>query len=263
MKKIYLDLESRSRVDLWKTGVAVYAAHPSTEVLCLAYAIDDGPVKIIRYADLFTYPLGDPFEELRALATDKDVLFYAHSAIFEQFLWKFKLSDRFNIPIIPIKRWRCTAAKALAVGLPKSLADVGAALGTAHKKDLKGKAIMLKMCKPKVDGTFIEDPDLFAELEAYCAQDVEGFHWDWGCWMRNLEDVRVGNTVIYCPLYSSGTFRPPLFPFQRHSRSLVINPSHSNCLVVPFLAFPRDLVNKDIYNSGGAVVHSHLGPSNC
>jgi DNA polymerase len=117
--------------------------------------------------------MSDPFEELRSLVTEKDTLFYAHNALFEQLIWKFKLSDRFDIPVVPLKRWRCTAAKALAVGLPKALSEVGAALGTAHKKDLKGKAVMLKVCKPKADGTFYEDPALFAELEAYCAQDVE------------------------------------------------------------------------------------------
>ena len=171
--KIHIDFESRSMIDIWEVGAYVYASHPSTEILCLAYAIDDGPVKIITRTELFTYPMSDPFEELRAFAKDEKVLFYAHSALFEQLIWKFKLQDRFNIPFVPVKRWRCTAAKALAVGLPKSLQDVGMALGTAFQKDIKGKSVMLKLAKPQNNGKFIEDPAMFERLEEYCKQDVE------------------------------------------------------------------------------------------
>jgi DNA polymerase len=173
MRKVHIDFESRSRVDIWETGAWVYATSPSTELLCLAYAIDDGPVTIIRHDDIFTYPLSDPFEELRNLANAKDTLFYAHNALFEQLIWRFKLQDRFNVPRLPISRWRCTAAKALSVGLPKSLAEAAMALGTSHKKDTRGRTVMLRLCKPKNDGEFEEDPKLFEELEAYCAQDVE------------------------------------------------------------------------------------------
>ena len=173
MRKVHIDFETRSRVDIWKTGAWVYAQAPSTELLCLAYAIDDGPVSIIRCEDVLTYPLSDPFIELRKLAHDTDTLFCAHNALFEQLIWKFKLRDRFDIPLPPIKKWRCTAAKALAVGLPKSLADAASALGTAHKKDIRGRTVMLRLCKPDSGGNFIEDPGLLAELEAYCVLDVK------------------------------------------------------------------------------------------
>ena len=173
MRKVHLDFESRSRVDIWLTGAYVYATHPSTEILCLAYAVDNGPVKIIHRDDIFTYPLSDPFIELRELANAKDTLFYAHNALFEQLIWQHKLQEPFGMPRLPIKRWRCTAAKALAVGLPKSLAEAASALGTEHKKDIRGRTVMLRLSKPRADGEFEEDPALFAELEAYCAQDVK------------------------------------------------------------------------------------------
>lgn len=173
MRKIHIDFESRSHKDIWSVGSYVYASDPSTEVLCLAYAVDDGPVRIIKHDDIFTYPLSDPFEELRSLANDGRTIFCAHNALFEQLIWRFKLQDRFNLPRLPVSRWRCTAAKALAVGLPKSLAEASVAIGASHTKDLRGRSVMLKLCKPGSDGAFIEDPTLFAELEAYCAQDVK------------------------------------------------------------------------------------------
>ena len=173
MRRVHIDFETRSKVDIWKTGVWVYATSPSTELLCVAYAVDDGPVSIIRCEDILTYPLSDPFIELRTLANAKDTIFCAHSALFEQLLWRFKLQDRFNLPVLPIKRWRCTMAKALAVGLPRSLAEAASALGTVHKKDIRGRTVMLRLCKPDTKGQFIEDPALFKELEDYCVRDVE------------------------------------------------------------------------------------------
>ena len=44
-------IETRSQVDLKKVGAARYAADPSTEVLCVAYAVDDGPVQLWRPGD--------------------------------------------------------------------------------------------------------------------------------------------------------------------------------------------------------------------
>jgi len=173
MRKVYIDLETRSKVDIWQTGAWVYATSPSTGLLCVAYAVDDGPVKVLSCEDVATYPLSDPFIELRNLANTSDTLFYAHNALFEELIWGAQLHDRFDLPLIPIKRWRCTAAKALAVGLPKSLADAAMALGTRHKKDIRGRTVMLRLCKPDANGEFVEDPALFKELEAYCAQDVE------------------------------------------------------------------------------------------
>ena len=45
------DFETRGRVDLRKVGAYVYATHPSTEVTCFAYAVDDGPVQLWRPGD--------------------------------------------------------------------------------------------------------------------------------------------------------------------------------------------------------------------
>ena len=44
--KIYIDFETKSAVDLKKQGAYNYAKDPSTEVLMMAWAIDDEPVQI-------------------------------------------------------------------------------------------------------------------------------------------------------------------------------------------------------------------------
>jgi DNA polymerase I-like protein with 3'-5' exonuclease and polymerase domains len=173
MRRIHMDCETRSRINIWDAGAYVYAADHSTKLMCLAYAIDNDPVKVIRWDDILAWPLIDPFEELRELASADDTLFYCHNSLFEQLIFKHIVCPQFNFPRLPINRWRCTAAKALAHGLPKALKDVATALGTGHQKDLGGRAVMLKVCKPKSDGSWEESPDLIRQLEDYCAQDVE------------------------------------------------------------------------------------------
>ena len=45
MPDLFWDLETRSAASLRLVGPWNYAAHPTTEVLCLCYAIDDGEVQ--------------------------------------------------------------------------------------------------------------------------------------------------------------------------------------------------------------------------
>ena len=48
---LHRDIETRSTISLKKVGAHKYAADPSTEVLCVAYAVDDGPVQLWRPGD--------------------------------------------------------------------------------------------------------------------------------------------------------------------------------------------------------------------
>jgi hypothetical protein len=45
---LFLDLETRSDVDLIFHGLARYALDPSTGVICMAHAFDDGPIDFWR-----------------------------------------------------------------------------------------------------------------------------------------------------------------------------------------------------------------------
>ena len=160
---IVLDFETRSACDLKSCGASVYANHPSTEVLCLAYSVDGGEPKLIT--DLRTLP-----EDLYEASTNSDVHFHAHNAGFEINIWNKTLKGL--VPHIPISRWRCTAALAAYNGLPRSLSEAAIALGLPAKKDSEGHALMLKMCKPKKDGGWHESPEDLERLGIYCLQDV-------------------------------------------------------------------------------------------
>ncbi|KKL67041.1 hypothetical protein LCGC14_2138960, partial [marine sediment metagenome] len=74
--------------------------------------------------------------------------------------------------------WRCTAAKASASALPRALENCAKALNLPIKKDIAGRAVMLKMCKPRKltkdnSAKWHETPEDFEKLYAYCKADVE------------------------------------------------------------------------------------------
>lgn len=166
MRKIHLDFETRSEVDIWTSGAWIYSSHQSTEILCVAFAIDDSPVY-----------LNDWFM-LRQLAEDPDTLFVAHNAFFERSIWANILVPKFGFPPVPLRRWRDTMAKACAYSLPISLDKAAEAMHLTQGKDKQGRQIMLLMSKPRKyspEGVAIYDekPENFKKLYEYCMQDVE------------------------------------------------------------------------------------------
>lgn len=169
---IHLDFESRSTVDIYECGAWAYSAHESTEILCLAYSIDRGPIKILTREDfLMSANLGLPCDDLIE-AIQAGSLLSSFNAFFEQCMWTNIMVKNYGFPRVPIKQWRCVMAKALARALPRNLLDCGKALNANPIKDDKGKRIMLKMCKPNSKSGWNEDPEDFQKLYEYCENDV-------------------------------------------------------------------------------------------
>lgn len=170
MNKVFIDFETRSEVDIWEVGAAVYASHPSTSILCICYAIDDDPVITIRND-------GKGLSTLYKMASLPNNIFVAHNAFFERMIWRHKLKAL----EVPVERWICTLAMAAACGLPKALDKVASALNLTQQKDKMGKRAMLAMSKPRPaykgeDPSKVYwrgNPELYDTLCSYCAQDVE------------------------------------------------------------------------------------------
>lgn len=166
MTALHIDLETRSTVDLRKTGVYVYADDPSTEILMAAWAIDDEPVRI-WYSRTEAIP-----DSLWEALTDPTAPVAAHSAQFERIM----LRKRFP-SLQTIERWDCTAARAAAMGLPRTLEVAAKALDLSYQKDAEGHDLMMRMCKPRrprkgedPDGIYwFDDDERMARLAAYCA----------------------------------------------------------------------------------------------
>ena len=157
--KLFLDFETRSGLDLKKAGSWKYARHPSTQILCLAYSFGNGEAGVLSREEI----AGG-----KTLILNGSVL-VAHNVHFEYAIYHNILHKRFGWPIMSHPGlWDCTLARAAMCNLPLSLDKCGEALGVASKKDLHGKALMLKLCKPGAE----ETPELLKKLQDYCVQDV-------------------------------------------------------------------------------------------
>lgn len=162
MTTLWIDLESRSRCDLETAGVYNYAADPSTEIVICSYAVNMGPVKRWTIFDGEDIPA-----ELERLLEDELVEIRAHNAAFERLM----LKHCWKIDIEPIA-FHCTAFQARSCSLPGSLADMGRALTADLKKDPRGWQLIRLLSIPREDGSFNEDPKLYAEFGDYCDRDV-------------------------------------------------------------------------------------------
>jgi DNA polymerase len=168
MTTLYLDYETRSRIDLRLCGAYKYAVDPSTEIIiaCVGEETDVG-------FETSTYVKEYGYEELKQklLKADKIV---AHNAFFEILITKFVLGIE-----IPVNKWRCTMALARYNGIRRAnLKNVAIVLNLPSRKDADaGKALIPVFCSPlkvgkqKGEFTSLDDPS-FADFVRYCIKDV-------------------------------------------------------------------------------------------
>lgn len=168
---LHIDFETRSTVNLTRSGVYPYATHPTTDVLVIRYAFDDGPILSWDRLDWFC-----PDDIAAHVAAGGEI--WAHNAAFERALWWGCLCRRYGWPKPRREQFHCTAAVGAALALPRSLDGMAMALNVLARKDQEGYRLMMRMCKPydyRADGTplFYDPPDAIRRLGEYCAQDVE------------------------------------------------------------------------------------------
>ena len=164
-----IDFETRSAVDLRKTGVYVYATDVSTDVWCMAYSWDGEDVRVWQPGDPIDTKLEDWIVEGGKLQ--------AWNSAFERVIWNKIMAPRYNWPRTRAGQWYCTMAQASAAGLPRALGQAAAVLGVEEQKDKVGQALMLRMARPRktlADGTHTwwTTPDKVEALIEYCRQDV-------------------------------------------------------------------------------------------
>src|SRR5262249_6306690 len=169
MSIAFFDIESRSTIALDVAGAWRYASDPSTEILCVAYAVDEAEPKIWLPGD-------PPPEEL--LAADEIV---AHNFVFERAMATRILTPRHGWPEIPLAKQRCTMTLALAHAPPAALDNAVKALGLPFEKDREGHRLMQRMARPRRPRKnenrdeiyWVDGPEQRKRLEAYCVRDVE------------------------------------------------------------------------------------------
>lgn len=190
MKKLHIDIETFSPVDLAKCGVYKYAEHALAAILLFAYSIDSGPVIVI---DLMR---GDKIpEEVLAALTDDSVEKWAFNATFErvfisnwlrrnypQYFRSYSIDGDTVSRYLDPTSWRCSMIWSAYMGLPLSLEGAGAVLGLEEQKMKEGKALIRYFCKPctptKANGGRTRNlpehaPEKWETFKAYNKRDVE------------------------------------------------------------------------------------------
>ena len=180
--KMGVDIETYSSVDLTKAGVRPYTEAPDFTILLIGYRVDDQPTRIIDLADNgdgdptllppvpSDLPAGD-LDEFLCLLTNPEVTKTAYNASFER-----TCLARYFDRSMPPEQWRCTMVQAATLGLPGTLAQVGAALGLEKQKLTEGAELIRYFCKPTKDGVrhYPKDaPEKWERFRRYNVRDVD------------------------------------------------------------------------------------------
>jgi DNA polymerase len=165
--QVNIDFETRSTIDLRRAGVYVYAAHLTTDIWCMAWAIDESEPEL--------WKLGDPFPALLLDAIHAGAELCAWNAQFERIIWN-AVGRRYGWPATAREQWYDTAADAAAMALPRALGQCADVLGVSEQKLDLGHNFVLRMSRPRsVKGGEVvwwTDPKRLARLYTYCKQDV-------------------------------------------------------------------------------------------
>lgn len=180
MKSISIDLETRSSVDISKSGVYRYAEAEDFAILLFGYSVDGGTVEVIDIANGEWIP-----QEILDALTDESIIKWAFNANFERVCLSRYLSDlgialdsfRDNHPLFkecarflnPCS-WRCTMVWSAYMALPLSLAAVGRVLGLEEQKLTEGKALIRYFSMPPFHEPTGEKWELF---KSYNRRDIE------------------------------------------------------------------------------------------
>ncbi len=186
IKNMSLDLETRSSVDITKSGVYKYAESSDFEILLFGVSVNSSPVAV--------YDLGNgdkvPEEIIKALSDDS-VTKWAYNASFERVCLSVWLRrnypqyfSSYSIGGDPVQQyldpasWKCTLVWAAYNGLPLSLDKIGAVLGFEEQKLKEGKELIRYFCMPsKTEGRKWNLPEHAPEkwelFKKYNQRDVE------------------------------------------------------------------------------------------
>ena len=163
MTSISIDFETYSECDIKTAGGYNYAAHPSTEVICMAWAIDDEEPQL--------WVPGDPIPDRLFDELDGAGEIWAWNAAFERAVWKHQMHKHGWYCEIDPSQWNDTAALAATLALPRALGQCAQVLGVSEQKDTRGRYLIQRLCQP-YRGERRRDPELLEELYSYCKQDV-------------------------------------------------------------------------------------------
>lgn len=158
---------------LFAVGSAVYAEHPTTDLLTLSYTLPG-------YPDVYRWRPGDPPPLALWQYLAAGGLIEHHNAMFERLIWENVLVRRYGWPPLNPYQQRCSMATARVNSYPGALANLSDVLRLPTPKDKEGKRLLDKFSVPrnptKKDPSLRirpeDDPADFEALCRYCDTDV-------------------------------------------------------------------------------------------
>lgn len=162
---VFLDFETRSFKDI-DDGAFAYAADESTDILCIAYAIEDEPTVVCTI---------DNKELLAPLfrCIENGYKIVAHNMLFEIAIIKYVAIPKYNWPKPSIGQFRCTMQMSGRAGLPLSLDEASKSMSLTEK--LQSGKHLIKLFSIPHNGKFVQldsRPKDKQSLLEYCANDV-------------------------------------------------------------------------------------------
>lgn len=175
---LYLDTETRAKVNLFTAGTKRYVRCPHFQVILVTYAIDDGPAKEWEPVSTLGRNVPPPTDLLEAILDDK-VTIVIHESSFDREV--INHTGLFGEGVtIPTHRIHDTAVQARAHGLPGSLGTLSAIFGLGEDvgKIADGKRLINIFCKPIIKMTptdfrnKLTNPEDWEKFVQYGRQDI-------------------------------------------------------------------------------------------
>ncbi len=171
---LWTDYEAMSACDLEDRGIHNYARHPTTKLICAAWAINREPVQLWIPGQRLPKDFVNHIRKGRRVA--------AHNAVTERLLTNFVGQRLYGMPLMIIDQMMCTMVRCGHTALPLSLEMAAKVLGLHVQKDMEGAKALAKIMKPiSVDvitgaATFATPethPKEFAAVYKYNMTDVD------------------------------------------------------------------------------------------
>ena len=176
-RRLFVDIETFSGVDIRAAGLYPYIESDDFEILLVAYAWGDDPVRDIDLTDPLDEDAHAEMQDVIAGLLDPEVIKVAHNNAFERTAFR-KHTGHY----MPPEEWDDTMILAAMNGLPMSLGDAGEALRLEQQKIKEGTTLINYFCKPckptianggRTRNLPEHAPDRWDRFRIYCRRDVE------------------------------------------------------------------------------------------
>jgi len=169
-RRVTIDFETRSKLDLPTVGAYKYSQHSSTRVLMMSYCLTGDP------KDTKLWLPGDAPPHALFTLVNSGAALNAFNSYFEYCIWKHVCVPHMGWPDVEIEQTLDVADKCKALALPANLEEAAEVLQVANLKDGNGKRLIKLFCKPNAKGRFNEPwdfPQDWEDFKVYCVRDTK------------------------------------------------------------------------------------------